>query len=160
MIVQFRVYGSLTVRCWSPKVVGSFFFLIFPPPRRLRRPNHPNLFLLGFSSKLILWLPPYFQTCSCSKSKARVGGTRQCAGCRSARCSCLTLIRNQVKSSCCITHVSILFCKLFSFFRRYQRAWTVRRMSVHDHRNIAKIDQYITREPSWYPCSDCVLLLR
>ena len=23
-----------------------------PTPRRLRRPNHPNLFLLGFSSKL------------------------------------------------------------------------------------------------------------
>ena len=26
----------------------SFFF---PTPRRLRRPNHPNLFLLGFSSR-------------------------------------------------------------------------------------------------------------
>ena len=26
-----------------------------PTPRRLRRPNHPNLFLLGFSSKLISW---------------------------------------------------------------------------------------------------------
>ena len=29
--------------------------LYSPTPRRLRRPNHPNLFLLGFSSKLILW---------------------------------------------------------------------------------------------------------
>ena len=31
-----------------------------PTPRRLRRPNHPNLFLLGFSSKLILWLSSFY----------------------------------------------------------------------------------------------------
>ena len=31
-----------------------------PTPRRRRRPNHPNLFLLGFSSKLILWLSSFY----------------------------------------------------------------------------------------------------
>ena len=31
-----------------------------PTSRRLKRPNHPSLFLLGFSSKLILWLSSFF----------------------------------------------------------------------------------------------------
>ena len=30
-----------------------------PTPRHLRRPDHPNLFLLGFSPKLILWLSSF-----------------------------------------------------------------------------------------------------
>ena len=39
----------------EPDSGGLFFF--FPTPRRLRRPNRPNLLLLGFSSKLISWFP-------------------------------------------------------------------------------------------------------
>ena len=34
---------------------GWLFSFNFPTPRRLRRPNHPNPFLLGFSPKLIPW---------------------------------------------------------------------------------------------------------
>ena len=52
----------------------SFFS---PTPRRLRRPDHPNLFLLGFSSKLILWLSSFFQIRSCSKTRTRQGYGRE-----------------------------------------------------------------------------------
>ena len=50
-----------------------------PTPRRLRRQNHPNLFLLGFSSKLILWLSSFFQNRS-QKQAGRAGQGRQLEG--------------------------------------------------------------------------------
>ena len=57
--MHFRVYRDLTICCWSLNIEGSSFLLSHPTPSR--RPNHPNLFLLGFSSKLILWLSSFFQ---------------------------------------------------------------------------------------------------
>ena len=44
-----------------------------PTPRRLRRPNHPNLFLLGFRSKLIPWLSSLFMQGRAGQGKGREG---------------------------------------------------------------------------------------
>ena len=71
--VQFRVYRDLMIRCWSLNVEGSSFYS--PTPRRLRRQNHPNLVLLGFSSKLIVWLSSFFQNRS-QKQAGRAGQGR------------------------------------------------------------------------------------
>ena len=39
----------------------GFSYFVFPTPRRLTRPNRPNVFLSGLSSKLMSWFSSLFQ---------------------------------------------------------------------------------------------------
>ena len=51
MIVQFRVYRDLTIRCWSLNVEGSSFYS--PTPRRLRRPTTQTYSFWGLGLNLV-----------------------------------------------------------------------------------------------------------
>ena len=67
-----------------------------PTPRRLRRPNHPNLFLLGFSSKLILWFSSFFRNRSSGSQAERAvrqdqGRTRAGPGRKGRGCGGVSL---------------------------------------------------------------------
>ena len=75
---QFRVHGSMTMG--HGRSFLQFFFSA--TPRRLRRPGHPNQFLLELSSKLTPWqiflfLPASFSFKARRTVQGRAGGPGQ-----------------------------------------------------------------------------------